>query len=138
MTISQKKEIGKVYFEEGIPGFARLQFYQLIQEENGIPIYLLQSTEEEAVGFWVVDPFVFFREYQFRLPEQVKESLHLSDEKEVLVFNIITPRENGITVNLKAPIVINWENRMGKQVILEEDYQIRHPLIVHDLTSGGA
>ncbi|MDT3417900.1 MULTISPECIES: flagellar assembly protein FliW [Bacillales] len=137
MMTGGKFEIGKVFFEEGLPGFLQLQFFKLVQEEEGTPFYLLQSTEDEKVGFWLINPFVFFADYQFRLPEQSRELLRLSDEGQVMVFNIITPSEKGITVNLKAPIVINKENRMAKQVILEEDYDIRHPLVLKHTAPGG-
>ncbi|MED1919204.1 flagellar assembly protein FliW, partial [Bacillus thuringiensis] len=59
-TANHVPEIGKVYFEEGIPGFSHLQFFQLMQEEAGTPVYLLQSMEDNSVAFWVVEPFELF------------------------------------------------------------------------------
>ncbi|WP_412915479.1 flagellar assembly protein FliW [Brevibacillus sp. 179-C 1.1 NHS] len=121
--------MGKLFFEDGIPGFSHLQFFQLIQEEE-IPFFLIQSTEEKDIGFWVVNPFSFFPDYQFTLPEVSKEALRMEAESPVAVFSIVTIRGNNqATVNLKAPIVLNLANRMGKQVILqEESYPIRQPL----------
>ncbi|MFS0919246.1 flagellar assembly protein FliW [Brevibacillus sp. 179-C 1.1 NHS] len=129
MNASQQVELGKLFFEDGIPGFSHLQFFQLIQEEE-IPFFLIQSTEEKDIGFWVVNPFSFFPDYQFTLPEVSKEALRMEAESPVAVFSIVTIRGNNqATVNLKAPIVLNLANRMGKQVILqEESYPIRQPL----------
>lgn len=129
MNASQQVELGKLFFEDGIPGFSHLQFFQLMQEEES-PFFLIQSTEEKDIGFWVVNPFSFFPEYQFTLPDVSKEALRLSEESPVAVFSIVTIRGNNqATVNLKAPIVINLTNRMGKQIILPEDtYPIRQPL----------
>jgi flagellar assembly factor FliW len=137
MNTNQKAEAGKLFFEEGIPGFAHLQFYQLVQEEEG-PFYLLQSVEDENVGFWLVDPFVFFRDYEFILQPAAKSALHIEDDTPVAVFNIVTFRENNqVTVNLKAPIVVNLANRMAKQVILnEENYQVRQPLFPMQPAAG--
>ncbi|MGG0937251.1 flagellar assembly protein FliW [Brevibacillus centrosporus] len=131
MTNEQQVEIGKLFFEEGIPGFGHLQFFHLLQKEEGSPFFSLQSLEEEGVSFLVVDPFFFFSDYEFSLPVQAKASLHIeAEDTAVMVVNIVTIRgENNITVNLKAPIVINQNNRMAKQVILnEENFEVRQPL----------
>lgn len=129
MNASQQVELGKLFFEDGIPGFSHLQFFQLMQEEES-PFFLIQSTEEKDIGFWVVNPFSFFHDYRFTLSDVSKEALHLNEESPVAVFSIVTIRGNNqATVNLKAPIVINLANRMGRQVILQEDtYSIRQPL----------
>ncbi|WP_367643855.1 flagellar assembly protein FliW [Brevibacillus brevis] len=127
--MSQQVELGKLFFEDGIPGFSHLQFFQLLQEEES-PFFIIQSTEEKEVGFWVVDPFSFFPEYEFELSDVAKNALHVDEESQLGVFTIVTLRGNNeATVNLKAPIVVNLSNRMGRQVILQEDtYSIRQPL----------
>lgn len=128
MNANQQVELGKLFFEDGIPGFSHLQFFQLVQEEES-PFFLIQSTEEKEVGFWVVNPFSFFPDYQFTLPEVSRAALRMEDETPVATFSIVTIRGNQATINLKAPIVLNLANRMGKQVILQEDtYPIRQPL----------
>ncbi|WP_019123256.1 flagellar assembly protein FliW [Brevibacillus massiliensis] len=131
MANPQYVEVGKLFFEEGLPGFSHLQFFRLLQEEKGSPFYSLESVEDPQVGFWVVDPFAFFADYEFELQEQAKASLHISQETPVVVLNIVTPRPNQqITVNLKAPIIVNQVNRMAKQVILREEiYDVRQPLL---------
>lgn len=137
MNTSQKVELGKLFFEDGIPGFSHLQFFQLMQEEES-PFFLIQSTEDKDVGFWVVDPFVFFPSYEFSLSSVTKEALRINESSPVAVFSIVTIRENNqTTVNLKAPIVVNLSNRMGRQVILQEDsYSIRQQLIEQPATEN--
>ncbi|UFJ40058.1 flagellar assembly protein FliW [Brevibacillus humidisoli] len=134
-------QAGKLFFEEGIPGFPQLQFFQLKQHEPNSPFYSLDSMEEEQVGFWLVDPFSFFREYQFTLSDSAKASLRIDETSTpVGVLNIVTIRSNNqVTVNLKAPIVLNLANRMGRQVILNDDrYSVRQPLVpVNQQQAGG-
>ncbi|MED1784210.1 flagellar assembly protein FliW [Brevibacillus fortis] len=136
-TASHVPEIGKVYFEEGIPGFSHLQFFQLMQEEAGTPFYLLQSMEDNSVAFWVVEPFELFTDYQFELKAQVTKDLRLADDTSLVVLNIVTSRQGSITANLKAPIVINIENRMAKQVILDEDFEVQHSFLKKSAKPGG-
>lgn len=137
MTTGRKMEIGKVYFEEGVPGFPRLQFFHIVQEDSEIPFLQLLSMEDEKVGFWIIDPFLFFDNYEFVLKDPIKQALHITDQSSVTIFTIVTPRENGITVNLKAPIVVNLDNRMAKQIILDEDYEVRAPLSRKENPPGG-
>ncbi|MED1722416.1 flagellar assembly protein FliW [Brevibacillus parabrevis] len=129
MNTSQQAELGNLFFEDGIPGFSHLQFFQLMQEEES-PFFLIQSIEEKDVGFWVIDPFSFFQEYKFELPVVAKEALRVEDQSQMVIFSIVTIRGNDqITVNLKAPIVVNLSNRMARQIILQDDtYSIRQPL----------
>ncbi|GEB31388.1 flagellar assembly protein FliW [Brevibacillus parabrevis] len=135
MNTSQQLELGNLFFEDGIPGFSHLQFFQLMQEEKS-PFYLIQSIEEKDVGFWVVDPFLFFPSYEFSLSSSTKEALRMDGQESIAVFSIVTIRGNNqATVNLKAPIVVNLNNRMGKQVILQDDtYSIRQQLIEQQAT----
>ncbi len=130
MTSSANIELGKIFFEDGLPGFSHLQFFQLLDEEPASPFFSLQSLEDPQIGFWVVDPFAFFKDYEFTLHDQAKQVLRIEEDTPIAVLNIVTLRENGqVTVNLKAPIVINLANRMAKQVILnDETYDVRQPL----------
>lgn len=132
-----KNESGKLYFEEGLPGFPHLRFFHLSNEESNNSFYILKS-EEEEVEFMAVDPFVFFQDYEFTLTDQVKLLLRIDDHSTIAILNLITMRQEGlVTVNLKAPIVINFDQQKAKQIILNDDkYDIRHPLF--QLQAGAA
>lgn len=139
MTTAEHIELGKLFFEEGLPGFPQLQFFQLRQVDQDAPFFVLHSLEKEEIQFYVIDPFLYFKDYEFTLHDQVKQALRLNDESPVAVLNIITVRSDGqVTVNMKAPIVINQENRMAKQVILnDENYSVKQPLFQARTTAAG-
>ncbi|WP_289140223.1 flagellar assembly protein FliW [uncultured Brevibacillus sp.] len=124
----QSKEL---IFQDGMPGFPELKRFLLVQGETGSPFFSLQSQEDEQVGFWVTQPFVFFSDYEFTLPDSVKAQLQIEEGTPVFVCNVISFRDGGeMTVNLKAPIVVNESNQLAKQVILNaEQYEIRQPLM---------
>ena len=130
MTTAEQIKMGKLFFEEGLPGFQQLQFFQLTQVDPDAPFLVLQALENEEVQFYVMNPFLYFKEYEFTLPEQVKIGLKVNEDTPITVLTIMTVRSDGqVTANMKAPIVINQENRMAKQVILnDENYSVRQPL----------
>lgn len=138
MNTNLQVELGKLFFEEGLPGFSHLQFFQLVQEDES-PFFVIQSVEDNSVSFWVVNPFSFFPDYHFTLSPLTKSLLRIEEEKSISVFTIVTLRGNeSITVNLKAPIVINLSNRMSRQIILQDElYSIRQPLFGKQTTAKG-
>lgn len=121
-----------VLFEQGLIGFEDQRQYVLIQHREGSPFRWLQSIEEPALAFLVTDPSQFFSDYAPEMPASVAESLHLREETARLVYTIVTippGRPEAMTVNLAGPIVINAEERRGRQIVLEnEAYAIKHPL----------
>lgn len=128
---SYEVQAKKLFFPEGMPGFSDLYHFHLEQSEPESPFFFLQSLEDEHVGFWVLDPFPFFPQYEFTLPDSVKNQLQIRDGTPIFVCNVITLRPDGqITVNLRAPIVVNEANQTAKQVILiAEHYEVRQPLM---------
>ena len=45
-----------------------------------------------------------------------------------LVTITVPPEIEKMSVNLKAPIVINMENNKAVQIIVEDDFQVKHPI----------
>ena len=120
-----------ITFEHGIPGFEdEKSFVSLSIEENSI-FQILQSTKTEELAFVITSPYAVTTNYTFELDEATVHSLEIKDEKEVVVFAIVSLKDTlaDSTVNLKAPIVLNTTNNKAKQVILNiEEYAIRHQI----------
>jgi flagellar assembly factor FliW len=117
-------------FKQGIPGFEVEKQFVLIPME-GTPFSILQSVATSKLAFITVDPFVFFKEYDLELPVSVQEQLQIRQSSEVVVQVIVTVAElfGDSTANLKAPIIINKQQNIGKQVVLtDSNYQTRHLL----------
>ena len=129
-----------ITFKSALPGLPEeLKEFQLLAVEQSSPFYLLKSVVEETICFILINPFAFFPEYQFELPEAEKNKLNLndagSDAKKVAVFCIVNASAglSQATVNLMAPLIINTETNQAKQIMLSnEKYTIRHPLSLDD------
>ncbi|WP_195962678.1 flagellar assembly protein FliW [Clostridium tyrobutyricum] len=125
----EEKDI--ITFKRGIPGFEHLKkFIIFIAEENKL-FYILHSIEDMSVGIVLVSPFNVVKDYEFKLNDSKLEELNIKSHEDVLVLNTVTlnSKLENITVNLKAPLVININRKLGEQIILDNIvYSIKHPL----------
>ncbi|GIP21757.1 flagellar assembly protein FliW [Paenibacillus sp. J22TS3] len=115
-------------FEKGIPGFEDNRSFVLL-DQGDHPFYYMQSTEDQELAFVVVDPFLFYSDYEFELSESEKEELGIESLVEVWCVLTLNKQAELSTINLLAPIVLNPEQHTGKQVVLHQtSYQTKHPL----------
>lgn len=122
-------ESSQIYsFPKGIPGFEEHHRFAVIDMED-TPFSYLQSLVEPEISLLITDPFVFCKEYEFELPNTVREELELGAE--VQIRNIVTLQEvvQKSTMNLLAPLIFNPANNTARQVILHDSpYTSRHLL----------
>ena len=124
-----KEEI--IEFRKGLPGFEDLKNFLLFPVEENNIFYVLHSIENTYIGFIVVSPFDFIKDYEFKIEDEKLKELNISSQEEVKIFNIVTlnSKFQKTTVNLKAPIIINTKLKLGEQIIIDnEKYFIKHPL----------
>lgn len=118
-----------VSFPEGILGFPELVHYCLVDPGDDTLILWLQSLENPSVAFPVLEPKIFKSDYVVKLSAQELKQLKLENINQSIVFSILTiPKDvSQMTANLKAPIVVNLKEQLGRQVVLQEnEYSIKH------------
>ena len=129
-----------ITFAEGLPGFEGCRRFTLVPHpsaKEGLPFEWLQSVEDGALAFLVMDPFPTFPDYA---PEVSRGDIRsIAPEENADSLRVLTllsiPKGNpcGITANLLAPVIVNPGNRSAKQVVLSGDrYGLRHRLIPED------
>lgn len=124
-----KKDV--IIFKKGIPGLEHLKKYIIFTAEENNLFYILQSIEDLSIGIVLVSPFNVVGEYEFKLEDDRIRELEIESNEDVLVLNTVTlnSKVQKITANLKAPIVININRKVGEQIILDDsDYPIKYPL----------
>jgi flagellar assembly factor FliW len=137
------EESGIYYFAQGIPGFEEYRRYVLLQPSLEVPFCYLQSVEDGDLAFLITDPFLHAPNYEFELPDSLKLELRVTQPNHVSVWAIVTASRSleDATMNLMAPLVLNVEEKLGKQVILHDSgYAAKHPLmnsIKTDRITGG-
>lgn len=121
-----------IVFDEGIIGFPDLQHFTLIKdsEKSDTTIMWLQSVEEPAMALTVVDPTIILGTYNPEVAEDMVKSLGDLNPFNTFVLTTITvPHDiTKMSLNLKAPIIINTDTNKACQVILEGDYQVKYAI----------
>jgi len=121
-----------ITFEQGLLGFEELKQFAIIDLEECLPFEWLVSVEDPIVAFPILNPTLFFSDYKPSLSKDDLISLNIKKEKDVEMFCIVTldKKPENVTLNLKGPILINMKNKMGKQVVLAEDYYSLNQLLI--------
>lgn len=120
-----------IIFEKSIPGFNDIKRF-ILKEIEGSSFKLLQSIDDVTVGFVVISPFQVEEDYEINLSEEVIKTLEIKEATDVLLYSLVTlnSKVEKITVNLKAPVVINVNNKKAEQFIIDKaKYKIKHPLM---------
>ncbi len=120
-----------ISFPDGIFGFEDEKEFIIVGTlSKDFPFVWLQSTKDQSVVFVLTDPFLFVEEYDFSLEEDIVKKLAIEGAEDLEIFGIcvVPNRIKDTTLNLRSPIVINANKRIGLQVILEEDWAYKHPL----------
>ena len=124
-----------IVFKKGLPGFKELKNFIIFPLESNEVFSILHSIEATEVGLIMVSPFTVLSDYEFKIPDNYINELEILKPEEVLVLTTVTLNSNieNMTTNLKAPIIINIKEKLGEQLILDNDkYNIKEPLIKRD------
>jgi flagellar assembly factor FliW len=120
-----------ITFVSPLLGFNHLMDFLFISSDELLPFSYLQSVQDPDVTFILVDVKVFFPDYAPNLHKRELKVLQIESESQLSIFGIVVVRDNpeAATVNLKAPVVINSEKKLAKQIILDDDnYKVKTPL----------
>ncbi len=126
--------MSEITFKDGIPGFEEYKLYQIeLNEDTENPFHKLQSLEEPELSFTIMDPFTVKKDYDFNLTDSTIAKLEIKDPEDIAVYSMVTIPDGdykNMTTNLLAPIVINANNKLAKQIILSEtDYSTKHKIV---------
>lgn len=118
-------------FDRGIIGLPDYKRYTILYdcEKEETNISWLQSVEEPTLALPVIKPWLVKQDYNPTVEDELLNSLgELTEENLVILLTMTVPSNiKEMTVNLKAPIVINADTRKGTQIIVEnQDYEVKY------------
>jgi len=118
-------------FPNGIFAFEESKRFALISPlgDDVYPMWL-QCADELTPCFVVFDPTLIDGDYEVTLSKSELALLKIKKDTKLRYLVIAKVPENfkETTVNMKSPIVINCDLKVGTQFILPHDYQFRLPI----------
>ncbi|MFK3833744.1 flagellar assembly protein FliW [Microbacterium sp. NPDC087868] len=114
-----------IEFTSPMLGLAPYTTFTLESIEGADGLYALRATDAEVRLFVVEAPFVD-RAYAPKVPASVRAEVGASADDALRMLVVANPGDEGVHVNLRAPIVVHPGNGRAVQVILEDQtYPIR-------------
>lgn len=109
-----------ITMERPVLGFEKFKKFCLIEVDELKPFLWLQSVDESALSFLVVNPRLFMADYKIEINSKEIAELKIDDVSSVETYVVVTLAETpeDMTANMQGPILINTENNLGKQLVL--------------------
>jgi flagellar assembly factor FliW len=132
-----------VKLDNGLLGLPEYKNFVMQIIDELMPVMLLVCKDEEHISFPVVNPWLVDPNYDPKLDKDELRELFATSQEELAWFAIMNVKneENQpieITVNLKAPVVVNPRNGSAKQVILSKtEYEVMKPIHMADVSKMG-
>jgi len=122
-----------ITFGDGIPSFEEVKKYVLLDSGDiESPFKWLQSVDNPSIAFAIADPFLIKKDYEVNINDNDIKILKIESKEDVTIYSIVVVPDDisKISMNLKAPVIINNNKRIGMQVILDTDkYSVRHYIL---------
>lgn len=123
-----------IKLENGMIGFPELCNFALIfdeeEKEKKHTVMWLQSMDEPQIAFPVMHPNDVKDDYNPTVNDDMLKPLGELTDENTYILVTLSARKNveDTTINLKAPIIINTDNRIGCQMIVEDDYPVKYKI----------
>lgn len=115
-------------FPEGLIGFEQMQRWVLLADAQNDAVGWLQSVTQPDLAIAVVSPRRFVPEYRVRVAPSSLATLELGEDDSAFVLNAVARNANGLTLNLKSPLLFNLDRRLGTQVLTLDDQPLQWDL----------
>lgn len=115
-------------FPGGLLGFESCQRWVLLGDAENEALAWLQAMQRPELAVPVVSPRRFVPDYQLRVPRRELAGLELTAPHDAYVLAIVGRNDHGLTLDLRAPLVVNLGRKIGRQVISSDQQPLDHPL----------
>ena len=117
-----------ITFTQPIIGFHDARRFVILPGPDESPVKWLQSVDSGDLAFLMMDPRAVVPEYEARIAAAELSELGAEDASGLEIYTLVVvpddPKE--IRTNLRAPILVNAKERLGKQTVLDRsDYPVQ-------------
>lgn len=115
-------------FAGGLIGYPMLRHWVLLADQQHADLAWLQCANQPQVALALVSPRRFQPDYQLRVTRGQLAELELSPEDSIHVLSVLSENQGKLTLNLRAPIVINFQRHLGRQVVACDEQPLQLPV----------
>lgn len=123
----------ELLFEQGLVGLEGCRRWVVLTDAENPALGWLQSIDHGHVALGIISPRRFVPGYQLRVDRDDLRTLELDTVRDAEVVVIASRQPDGLTLNLRAPLVINVEEKRGCQVIAKDAHPVQFPLALPPL-----
>jgi len=115
-------------FPQGLIGLETLRQWALLPDPENDSVAWLQSASRGDRSLAVISPRVFVPEYRIHVSQRSIQSLQLRSDHRTYILSTIAGNVGRVTTNLRAPIIVNLDRRLGCQVVTGDDQPMQFVL----------
>ena len=115
-------------FPQGVIAFEESRHWVLIADAQNPALAWLQSVSQPDLALPVVSPRRFAPQYRIHVAKGQLVPLEFSQFDQAYVLSVVSQSDGDLTLNLKAPLIINLDRRLGRQVITTDDQPVAQVL----------
>lgn len=115
-------------FRGGMIGFEGEQHWVVLADSDNAAVAWLQSIHHPELALPVVSPRRFEKTYQVRVESTQLQDVQLKSMEEAHVLATLGMGDGGLSMNLRAPIIINVARKLGCQVITFDEQPLQYEL----------
>ncbi len=116
-------------FSSGIIGFEEHRHWVLLDDDSNGAVAWLQSLSDSDVALPLVSPRRFVPGYRVRITRGQLTPLELAVLDHAFVLVTLSYNDCGPTINLQAPIVVNLDRRIGRQLVTSTAESIQEAIL---------
>lgn len=120
-----------LHFPHGVIGFEECRHWVLLADPNNSSVGWLQCADRPATALAVVSPRRFRHDYRIRVGQSQLASLALAERDRLYALCVVSKQNGSCVMNLRAPILINLDRRLGCQVVTTDEQplqvELTHP-----------
>jgi flagellar assembly factor FliW len=105
-------------FPDGVAGLAHLEWFAILKRRADSVFLWLQSLDDADVALPIVLPWAFHWDYEIELPDADLRLLGVNSADQLSIYCLVDVGDEmrSATVDLAAPLVINDETHVGRQL----------------------
>ena len=121
-------------FPHGLIGLADYTEWLLLADGKNAQVAWLQAMDSPEIAVPVVNPKHYAPSYQVRLAADELRAVGLEDTSDLTVLGVVSKDGPSLTLNLKAPIILNLDRQVGRQIITLDEQPIQMELVAAPVT----